>query len=215
MPSCGYSNIPRRFYASLAAPALSATLLLVSVCIAAITAHLGIDFFGDYVLAHDDYDGIAHSSRLGAIAGVLWSAFDEARQARAVHRPLIGSPFAFGCAVVALGIGATMGMEWFDAWLDGTSVDGISGALGGSVLLGLGTTVPIAIADAYCAVRIARFIERTRSLLARAIVALATLVRRDAQSSCLRASNNERAPFFCLLAVAHARAHKRGPPLAA
>jgi hypothetical protein len=75
--------------------------------------------------------------------------------------------------------------------------------------------VPIAIAVAYCAVRIARFIERTRSLLARAIVALATLVRRDAQSSCLRASNNERAPFFCLLAVAHARAHKRGPPLAA
>jgi hypothetical protein len=71
----------------------------------------------------------------------------------------------FCVAVVGLSILAVAGMETLDGALAGVPADSLADVMGGSVLLGLGLSVPVAIPAALGALRFARFIERARSLL--------------------------------------------------
>lgn len=137
--------------------AFYATLVLVSGAIAAVLAHAAIDFAGDFLLAHDTYDGIEHHSRaifgglvLAAAALValryLWEALDrrcgsltsllrQLRTARGV------SPWRFVLLVVIVALVALVAMEWTDAVLDGVRIDGLEDLLGGSLALGLSITI--------------------------------------------------------------------------
>jgi hypothetical protein len=213
--------------APLLGAALAATLVLIAVLASALAAHVGIDVIGDFALPHDDYDGIAHSSRLGvvtaaltlvlaAMLGVLWSALDGAGRRESGQAPLriVRHRALFCIAVAALSLLAVAGMEWLDATISGVALDGIAGAFGGSLWLGLAVTLPLAGLAAAAALRVARFIEQARVVLVRAIEALTVRLGR-ALPRLRRAPANERAPFVHLLAVYHGRAHKRGPPVTA
>lgn len=206
---------------------LGATWLLVAVCAAALVAHLGIDVIGDYALPHDTYDGMAHDSRIGVVVaalglalvvgfGVLWSALDAAAHGgRHGHRlRIVGSPSRFCVVVVLLALGAVAGMESLDGILSGAGVNDLADAFGGSLLLGIGVTIPIGLIVALGAVRAARVIERARTLLVHAFLDLVLRLRRLAALGDPSA-DRERPALFHVLATYLGRAHKRGPPLTA
>ena len=172
--------------------ALDAALLLIAVCVSALTAHIAIDVIGDFALSHDAYDDVVHGSRTWVVlaaTGVLsvvscaliWSALDHALFDRVgstrispIRLVFVQRPIYAGIAVLFLSLAAVMGMECSDVILSGTKLDGFSQALGGSAWLGVSVT-----------------------------------------SFCALCAAPERC-FFCRpLGVYLARAHKRGPPLIA
>ena len=134
--------------------AFYAALVLLAGAISAVFAHAAIDVAGDYLLAHDAYDGIAHHSRalFGAIALVavalvalrfLWEALD--RRASSLTGLLRGlraargtSGWRFVLLVSAVAFVALVAMEWTDALLDGVRIDDFADLLGGSGVLGFG-----------------------------------------------------------------------------
>jgi len=214
------TSLPRR--APLLGAVITATLLLVAVCAAAVLSHVAIDVVGDYAPWHDTYDGVEHSSRLAvvvaavgfsllAILGLLWSACDAARSAHRAPPPRIARNVRlFVLGVVGLTVLSVAGMESLDVLATGDSLSGIADVFGGSLWLGLGISIVSGLLASALALRVARFIERTRSLLVRAIETLiAELSRRALCDPCIV---RERPAIVHLLAVHIGRAHKRGPP---
>ena len=127
-----------------------AAILLVALG-SALLAHLGIDIAGDYLLPHDAYDGVEHSSRAVAFAGalvllfglalrLLCAALDEARGSAAALRrvlePVLGrSPVRFMLLTALLALVALMAMESLDTVLENGRVDDLGDLLGGSIAL--------------------------------------------------------------------------------
>jgi hypothetical protein len=141
--------------------AFYAALVLFAGATAAVLSHVAIDVAGDFLLAHDTYDGMPHDSRalFGGIAVALaaivllrfaWEALDRRsgslfallgrlREARGASSP------AFVALVTAVATIALMAMEYVDLRLAGAHVGGVAGLFGGSLLLGPGTTFAVAV----------------------------------------------------------------------
>jgi hypothetical protein len=131
--------------------------VLVSVAlVAALIGHVVIDVLGDYLLAHDTYDDIDHTSRaIVAIVALALALAGIAAGFRAALREAHGSPNALCNAIrraiprrtSAFVLGAMLAsiailcvMEGCDALLAGHAVDDIGDLFGGSIVLG-GTTI--------------------------------------------------------------------------
>jgi hypothetical protein len=208
--------------------AVSAALILVAVCLSALATHVGIDVVGDFALPHDTYDDVAHGSRTWVLLaaagllcagafGVLWSALEGEVSERGAPPTfgIVRRPISTGIAVFVLTVFAVIGMECLDASGSGKGASDLSGALGGSVWLGLGVTFVCALVSTLGTLRFARFVARAQSLLVRAFVALAVQLRLRVLRVGPRFQRALAPPRHYLLAIFLGRAHKRGPPVAA
>ncbi len=170
------SAVPRWFVA----------LTVAAAAIAAVVAHGTIDIIADYLVAHASYDDVSsHDSRglVVALAAVVAGAIAlhglRLCCDAAAHRTLASSP-APSWRSAPLFAGATMllasiivpVMELFDSRLAGSTLAGLDDAFGGSVLVGLGTTLACAAAVAVAAFALARWILSHRDRIIDAIVSI-------------------------------------------
>jgi hypothetical protein len=200
------------------------SLALFAAMAAAATAHVAIDIVGDYALAHDTYDDVAHSSRelvsglalliaLALASRALRTCFELAAanrtrlpQPSANRREKLG--FVFG--VIAISATLVPAMEWLDCRLAGVPVRELDDAFGGSILLGLGTTIVCAIVVGTLIYAVARWLISHRDAIATVI---GTLLRRSGEdrpfsrdlARHIFAPRRRRAPHALRLC-------KRGPP---
>jgi hypothetical protein len=202
-----------------AAVAVFATALL-----AAVSAHVGIDILGDYLVRDDSYDHVAHSSRvlftLGALglassAGLflfshLCAAAATLRQrVRMLH--LRRSHVAGVVACIALlALFVVPVMETVDALRAGADVDSIADAFGGSLLLGICTTLACALVWSATIFSFAAWLIRHRERVARLLFELLSIKRTP-----VACAHERRAPIALLTSnTARRTKHrsKRGPP---
>lgn len=155
-----------------------ALFVILSAAIAALVAHIGIDVAGDYVLAHDSYDGIEHGSRLLITVSLLvalvvvavrvvCSALDRVVGVRrAMHECAPSAvPKAIGRHLVLVVVATfvlLVGMERVDLLVAGQPPDDLADLLGGSFALGIGLTLPLGLAVAAAGWSIARWIRAAR-----------------------------------------------------
>jgi hypothetical protein len=133
--------------------------VLLSVALfAALIGHVTIDVLGDYLLAHDDYDDVDHSSRVivaivtfvlaGCGAGFgLRAAIREARGSEnalclALRSALPRNSLIFTLAAIALSTIILCVMEACDASLAGHPVDDVGDLFAGSIPFG-GTIIAV------------------------------------------------------------------------
>ncbi len=165
------------------------TLVSLALCAAAAgaaLAHVAIDVVGDFALANDSYDHVAHGSRelLSGIALIL-AVVLAARGLRicceiaCINRscvlvPVIRPSDALGFvgAAVAGSIALVPAMEWLDGRLAGAPVLTLNEAFGGSILLGIVTTIVCAAAIAVAIYAIARWLISHRDSIVTIIVTL-------------------------------------------
>ncbi len=192
---------------------------------AATTAHVAIDIIGDYALPHDTYDDVAHSSRELISGLALLIALALASRAlrvcfelAAANRTRLPQPsgdrrealgFVFG--VIAFSAILVPTMEWLDCRLAGVPIKELDDAFGGSILLGLGTTIACGALVALLVYGIARWLLSHRDAIATIIE---TLLRR--QSDANRACSRDLTRYLLTprrRRTLHAlRLCKRGPP---
>jgi hypothetical protein len=165
------------------------TLFSLALCAAAAgaaLAHYAIDVVGDFALANDSYDHLRHGSRelLTGIALLLATmlaarglricceiaALNRTRLLRPVIHPrelltLLGG-------AVAASIAAVPAMEYLDGRLDGVPVTRLADAFGGSIALGVITTLLCAAFVAIVVFAIARWLISHRDSIATIIETL-------------------------------------------
>jgi hypothetical protein len=204
------------------------TLVSLALCAssaAAAFAHYAIDIVGDYALAHDTYDGVSHASREVLSGIALLAALVLARRglracfeiaaSRRGHLPAARFSLhewaGFVLAAIAGAAAFVPAMECLDGRLAGVPVRELDDAFGGSILLGLATTVICAALVASLIYAIASWLVSHRDDIAAIIV---TLCRRSDATSRPCGHDLERG-FLSprRRRTAHAlRLCKRGPP---
>ncbi|HEX3369623.1 MAG TPA: hypothetical protein VHS56_08615 [Candidatus Cybelea sp.] len=202
------------------------SLALCAAAAAAAMAHVAIDVIGDFALRHDSYDNLAHGSRELVTAVALLVALTlalrglkncceiAAHNRRRVARIAFGfrQTIAYLVATVLAGCAAVPAMEWLDARADGVTIDGLSDAFGGSVVLGLITTVACAAVVATLVFALARWLISNRESIAAIIE---TMLRRTGDSPRPSTQNLDRERLTFADRVAYTlRFSKRGPPVA-
>jgi hypothetical protein len=192
-------------------------------------AHVAIDVAGDFLLAHDTYDGLEHRSRseifsvalafaCASVLWLLWVAFQDARGGRGATRlsvdDLLGrGPWRFVAAVVALSLPALVGMEFLDVTSSGGRIDDLTDLLGGSAQLGLGLTSAAAVLVGLTVRRVARMLLASQRAFVAVVHRLIALVAR------VRPQGDARPPERALgrqlgqRSILSRRSGKRGPPL--
>jgi hypothetical protein len=202
-----------------------ALLVIISACAAAIIAHVGIDVLGDYLLPHDTYDEIGHSSRgavsciaLLAIVGAAYALFSAAladardpnprRSAASAVRP--GRLAAFLAIVIVAAFACVAGMELADLRLAGRSADDIADLLGGSVQLGGVITLAAATVSGLVSWRLARWAAVAREVAARVLASW--FVARDRCAAPAHRANRQGRVHVGLLPLLTRSTSKRGPP---
>ncbi len=205
------------------------TLLSLALCAAAagaVFAHAAIDVVGDYALATDSYDHLHHSSRelisgvALAIAAILVARGlrgcceiaqrNRTRLACAAY----GTRDALGYWIAAVAASCTLvpAMEYLDGRLDGMAVRQLGDAFGGSLLVGLLTTVVCASLVAALIFALARWLVSYRDAI---VTILETLLRWSGDAVRRLASDLDRYRLTFRRRVSHAsRLSKRGPPVA-
>jgi hypothetical protein len=168
------------------------TIVSLALCAAAAgaaIAHIAIDVVGDYALARDSYDNLGHSSRelmsgIALIVAVLLAARGlrvcceiAAKHRTSLLRPALRLHELFGliAGAVAASVAIVPAMEYLDGRLDGVPVGGLDDAFGGSILLGLGTTLVCATLVTMLVYGLARWLIAHRDSVASLIE---TLLRR-------------------------------------
>jgi hypothetical protein len=164
-------------------------------------AHASIDLLGDYALARDSYDHLAHGSRelvsgIAIVIAIVLAArgLRNCCEVAAANRARV-LRVAFGireCAgYVLAAIVATCAlvpaMEWLDGRLDGVPVAQLDDAFGGSLILGLATTALCASLVALLVFSVARWLISHRDAISEIIETL--LGRSDdarLPSACIR-----------------------------
>jgi hypothetical protein len=201
------------------------SLALCAAAAGAAFAHFAIDVVGDYVLPRDSYDYLDHGSRelMTGLALLLASALavrglrvcceiGVANRTRLARPALaLGHTLGFMIFAITTSVVAVPGMEYVDGLLDGARVDSLGDAFGGSIPLGLATTLLCSALVASLVYLLARWLISHRDTIATIIE---TIMRRT--DVALRPSAYE------LIAqllwprrrrAAHAlRLSKRGPP---
>jgi hypothetical protein len=131
-------------------------LVVLAATIAAVLAHVTIDVLGDFLLAHDTFDGVEHHSRavfLGIfvlVAGLVALRFVWELMGRGVGslRELLrrlrtargSSPIHFVLHVIAVAVVGLVLMEFLDCTISGSEFRDVADLMGGSLLLGGSTT---------------------------------------------------------------------------
>jgi hypothetical protein len=151
-------------------------------------AHFAIDVVGDYALTSDSYDHVSHGSRelVSGVALVI-AAIIAARGLRicceiaAVNRtrilrctPSLREALGFVVAAVATSATLVPMMEWLDGRLAGVPVRGLDDAFGGSLWLGLATTLACAAGVALLVYGVARWLVSHRDAI---VTIIETLLR--------------------------------------
>jgi len=203
----------------------AALLVVFAASIAALAAHIAIDVLGDVLLAHDTYDDVAHQSRavisctaLAVVAGaalrLLLAALDGVRTVPHRRSPLnVVDPRSLGMfvlLVVAASLVLLAGMEMADLAIAGQSFDDCADLLGGSIWLGAGVTLPIALSAAYLVGRIARW-ATVVEVFAIALVS-AWFMRRERRTPAARVGSRRTLRSFARLPALARSTPRRGPP---
>ncbi|HXO17854.1 MAG TPA: hypothetical protein VN909_06760 [Candidatus Dormibacteraeota bacterium] len=204
------------------------TLVSLALCAAAAgaaLAHYAIDVVGDYALARDSYDHLAHGSReLVTGIALVAAAVLAARGLRVcceiatINRGLVARPVlrlreTIGLLFGAVAASAVMvpAMECLDGRLDGVPVVRFADAFGGSIPLGLGTTLLCAGFVALLVYGVARWLISHRDSIATMIETLLRRITLSAQPNRYGLAAQRFTPR--LRQTAHAlRLTKRGPP---
>ncbi len=206
----------------------SATLAICATALlAAVSSHVAIDVLGDYLVRDDSYDHLAHGSRvlftfaalgLAAVAGsylfsqMCATAASLRERVRMLHVARVRVAAAIACAV-ALALLVVPAMETFDALHAGSDIDSLADAFGGSLALGVGTTITCALAWSAMVLGLAVWLVRHRERVARLLFAFLHISHVHATCA------HERRVPVALLASAPTRRtrhrSKRGPPAAA
>lgn len=203
---------------------LAVLAVLSAALVAAVGAHLAIDILGDYLLPDDTYDHVAHASRelftllaflaAGSAAVLSFSRFfrsaasigTRVRLLR-IHPSHIAA--AFG-AIALLALVFVPTMETIDTLRAGGSVDDLSDAFGGSLLLGMSSTLACAVLCCGAILAFVAWFARHRDRVASLIYELAA--PQIARPLC----GHERRALAIVIATDPARAtrrrSKRGPP---
>jgi hypothetical protein len=208
-----------------------AFVLLFAASAAALISHVGIDIAGDYLLAHDTYDGVDHQSRselfafgltiaIGAVSRLLWDALREARRGRTAVRAEFDDafgrgPWRFVLLVLALTLPALATMEAFDLSRSGVSFADPAALFGGSLTLGLAVTVPAAVGSAFVVRLLARLLTASQRSLSVALRRLIALVTRAGRPAARRVHIRGAGLTRRYRSILARRSGKRGPPLGA
>jgi signal transduction histidine kinase len=200
----------------------------VAVCaialLAAVSAHVGIDVLGDYLVRDDSYDHVAHGSRvvftlcaLGLASAAGLYCFSQLCTAAASLRNRVRmlrlrrAHIAVALAAIALlALFFVPVMEALDALRAGTDVDSLADAFGGSLLLGISTTLACALAWSGMLLGVAAWLVRHRDRVARLLVAFLQTPHRD-----IACAHERRMPAALLTSAPARRTRhraKRGPP---
>jgi hypothetical protein len=208
-------------------PAVSRSLValvIAAAAAAAVVAHGTIDIIADYLVAHASYDDVSsHDSRglVVAVAALVAGAI-ALHGLRlccdvAARRTLASSPAPswrsaplFVAATMLLASVAVPAMELLDSRLAGTTLAGLDDAFGGSVLLGLGTTLACAAAVAIAVFAFARWILSHRDRIIAAIVGIIRLRLQTCTGP--RRSRNFAGASVCPRRLSALRRGKRAPP---
>lgn len=203
-------------------------MVLLALCAAgagAALAHLAIDVLGDFALPRDSYDHLRHGSReLMTGLALMVALFVAARGLRvccdiaAKHRtrllrPMLGVRESVAMLVGAVAASLTIvpAMECLDGRLDGIPVRGLCDAFGGSIPLGVATTIAAAGLFAAIVYTVARWLISHHDSIATIID---FLLRRFAGTP--RAAGYDRVRRHVALrrrrAFSGLRLAKRGPP---
>jgi hypothetical protein len=210
------------------AAALRIAMPLAAAFLAALAAHVAIDIAGDFLLAHDTYDDVAHGSRwLASIAlavsalcalGLLARAvIAETRGSRGALRSAFSaavpvSAAKFGFVVTGAALPLLAGMAWLDAVFGGIAVDDIGDLFGGSIPLGAGTTIAFAFAIAIGVHGLVRFLSRFHRSIVRAVEAFARIARGAVREPQLAGSVMRPDRPRVLPALARCSSGNRAPP---
>jgi len=202
-----------------------ASLALCAAAAAGALAHFAIDVVGDYVLPHDSYDQLRHGSREVVVSLALLlavflvirglrlcceiAAVNRTRVLRAALglREMLGVIAGAGAASILI----VPAMEYLDGRVDGAPILRFSDAFGGSIPLGMFTTLLCAAAVASFICAIARWLISHRDTIATIIEtllrAMLGMVRTGGYDLVARlfAPRRRRAPSALRLS-------KRGPP---
>jgi hypothetical protein len=165
------------------------SLLLCAAAAGAALAHLAIDVVGDYALTRDSYDHLRHGSRelvtgiallLAAVLATrglsICCEIAAANRTRLLRPALrLRETLAFLFGAVAASVVIVPAMEYLDGRLDGMPVRRLSDAFGGSIPLGLGTTLLSATLVALLVYAVARWLISHRDSV---VTMIETLRRR-------------------------------------
>ena len=149
-----------------------ASLALCAAAAGAALAHLAIDMLGDFALPRDSYDHLRHGSRelmtglalllavVLAVRGLRVCCNIAAQHRGRLLRPVLGiqETIAMLVAAVTTSLAIVPAMEYLDGRLDGIPVRGLGEAFGGSVLLGVATTIAAAGLFALIVYAVARWL---------------------------------------------------------
>ncbi|MFY9664698.1 MAG: hypothetical protein WAK19_09600 [Candidatus Cybelea sp.] len=201
------------------------SLVICAAAAGAAVAHFAIDVIGDYALPKDSYDHLGHGSR-EMIAGVAFmlAAFLAARGLRAccevaaanrtrLLRPglRIWEMLGMLAGAVAASTLLVPAMECLDGRLAGVPVRELDDAFGGSITLGIGTTLVCAAAVALLVCGLAHFLISHRDSIATIILTIFGRLSADVRPNgydrvgLQLTTRRRRAPTALRLA-------KRGPP---
>jgi hypothetical protein len=200
-------------------------LVIAAAAFAAVVAHGTIDVIADYLVAHASYDDVSsHASRglVGAIAAMVAAvvALHGLRLCceAAANRTLRSSPgpswrsapFFVGATMLLASVAVPL-MELFDSRLAGTALAGLDDAFGGSVPLGLGTTLACAAAIGIAVFALAHWLLSYRDRIIAAIVGIIRFPLQAEHGGPRRSRSFGGAPI-CPRRLSALRRGKRAPP---
>lgn len=203
-------------------------VIVLSSLAAAAAAHFLLDFIGDFALAHDSYDGMAHGSRLVsflivvAIAGagavrLIVSALDGANTStaafRALVRPLLAvSTWRFAAAVASGALLGVVAMQAVDSVFSGARIDDVADALGGSIPLGIAVTLAVSSAIGAAVSRLFHALAAAHDSIVEIVCSLLIGARHRGGSAHTMRMAIALDSFATPLSVLSTRAGKRAPP---
>jgi len=211
-------RIPR-LYRRLAIMAVGAAAL-----IAAVFAHVAIDVLGDYLVRDDTYDHVAHGSRelltllafcVAAYAGsILFARLCTAAASMRTRIRMLRIPrrhwlLAFA-AIAVLALVLVPSMEGFDALRAGREVDDLGDLFGGSLLLGITSTLACASLCCGAILGLCAWLARHRERVARLLYECLTVQRTSRAAIAMRRAPAKTPALHPARAMK--RRSKRGPP---
>ncbi len=206
------------------------TILSLCLCAAAMgaaLAHFAIDVIGDYALSRDSYDHLQHGSRdvvsgLAVLVAVLLAAHGlricceiAAKNRARLLRPALRLREYLGNVAWRASLRASRivpAMEYFDGRLDGVPVARLADAFGGSIALGIGTTIVCAALVALLVCAFARWLISHRDSIATIIETFLHSFDESVAPSALRTTSSRLSTLPQRRAIHALRLAKRGPP---
>lgn len=201
----------------------------LTVISSALFAHVTIDLAGDFLLARDAYDDVAHHSResvfvvaclLAAVAAwrMLCAVRGELRGSRGSLRKLLYDSVPTSCgrfvaAVAAAAVPTLLAMAALDSAIDARALGDIDDLFGGSVLLGLVCTLGSAVSFATLTWSAIRALARLDRVVLRLVAILAERARRS--RLCAATLVRMRPAVLSAATICARSVGLRAPPLAA